>query len=234
MLHINEAYNFFEEFSKPNGRFITLGTNENYVHKIKSVIISNSIDKSFGRQYFRTRIELVANFSLDYYWSYISYQIPTHKKNDDLIKECLIIEKEQIKDIQKLSTCIKKFFPNTSIHITIMGHDFLFFYDNIYANHIQLTGNPIIEVLHKMDKKTQFYFNQLKEHQKYHRNKYNECKASAKVFRQKQKQEKVKHREYLAHVREVHEEEMKRNFKPNECLSKLEQQLKNLKNRNLF
>jgi hypothetical protein len=223
MLSIEEAYELFEDIKNPSPtRWWTLGDDEEL--EVNGVILSNYIHKSFGRTYFRTRINIVGNFTLGHQYDYVSYQLYEHKRGHDAIESTESIFKTQLLDAVKLKTRIKELFPDISVQLSMMDFEISRWYDDreVSMDSLILTGEPELEIVEPMDEETRFWFESMKETQDRYKEEYAERKARMKAYRDKKREERKRQAIHDARVRELHEIEIKQNSVPHNGIKKIE------------
>ena len=224
MLSIAEAYELFEDIKNPTPyRWWTLGGDDSEM-KMTGVILSNYIHKSFGRTYFRTRINIVGNFTLGHQYDYVNYELHGHRSGHDLFEATESIFKTQLLDAVKLKTRIKELFPDISVQLSMMDFDITKFHDDREA-HLEgliLTGEPELEIVEPMDEETRFWYESMKETQQRYREEYAERKARMEAYRKEKREERKRQALHDARVRELHEIEIKQNNTPHKGITKLE------------
>jgi hypothetical protein len=183
-------------------------------HKnLKGIIVSNSLDKSFGRAYFRTTFNFIG-LIVSYRYSYISYRVYEYPNIEELLFETKRIQALQLDDINDLLWFIKA-NSDVNLQVSIVDYDYIY---NYYLRNLHLTGQPILEILEPIDDKyIQMHFDNLRENQRCVNSEY--C----------QKMEIWKERERISHLRENHMNDYFENFDrlnaPNQRLIKLEEDL---------
>jgi len=157
MLYIEQAYTLFDKIANPEKYY-----NNNPEKRIPSgVILTNYIDKSFGRTYLRTHIQLTGKVS--YQWhedTYVSYRVWDYK-GKELIDEVNKTSNQQYHDVLELKDKIKELLPNTSVHILFEGYGYTPHLKTIFLDDLTTNGQ-IYELLEDMDDETQQAVNELK------------------------------------------------------------------------
>jgi len=222
MLHISEAYELFERLAKPD-RMVSDNPDN---LKLQGIILSNGIDKSFGRTYFRTKIKFVGNFWIMHEKTYVSYRISDWRSGQELIDECRAVQEEQFEDVLELKTKIKELFPDISVQITMMGYEFLMWCDDRteHDDNLILTGSPVLEIIEPMNSETEKGLEATREYQTYWKDDYLERKERIRTRKQEREQEKNERLERLSKAMDEHRANENKNFAPiKKRLSRIEQ-----------
>jgi len=227
MLYISEAHKLFNDIKTPSQ------WNNNTDLRLDAVILTNNIDYSFGRTYFRTCIHIISNFYLNYSDTYISYRIADHRKGKELIDNCNSVYFKQIQDVLELRTHIKQLFPNTSVLVYMVGHDFIGTMKTRYSDELVLTGRVSKEILEPMNAETTKNFNSIKNWYRNQKKTYLKRKTGmVKYLKEKRKQERLEAQNrisYFERLREINDREQELKSIPHAGLSKLEQHAQQLK-----
>jgi len=223
MLDISEAYRLFETLSHP----VRVLVDNNESLNLKGVVIWNSIDKSFGRTYFRTNIGFAGNFWIMHEYKYISYRV-SESRNKELIDECKAVQAEQHQDALKLKTHIKSLFPDISVQISMMDYDF-FKEDRYYLSNIITTGKVVFEIIEPMNDETCKTLERIKEIQTVYQTEYTERIERWNKYWEDEQREEKERLERLSRAMDEHRANQKKNFgATKKRLSRLEQRIQKL------
>ena len=224
MLDISEAYRLFETLSHP----VRVLVDNNEPLDLKGVVIWNSIDKSFGRTYFRTNLGFAGNFWMMHEYKYISYRV-SESRNKELIDECKAVQAEQQQDALELKTHIKTLFPDISVQITMMDYDF-FREDRYYLSNIITTGKVVFELIEPMNEETAKKLEQIKEIQTIYNTEYTERITHWNKCREDEQREEKERIERLTNAMDEYRANQKISDAPTKKrLSRMEQRAKELK-----